>query len=304
MSTPVLMSMNMKGGVGKTVIAISIGFGIAWQTCKDVLLIDYDPQANASHALLGPNRYFELLAEGRSLSAALMPNMAPTDPFSIVKAAQGPMPDASSYATKIRRWHNPVDRSRKGGSFSIIPASLDLMRLALNRLPDELEGGLIDRWKALMSTAQKAYECIIIDCHPAGSFFTKSAILASDVVIIPVTTDGYAAVGLGLMRSFMESWAKAGGAAKFAVVFNDPHNAWDDGVESQIRADPRFGPRCLSASLGYSKLFRNIATKHQMVNEQPVAHRWRVSGRVVGVTRELIQMLSSDGVLDKSWTEK
>ena len=177
MSTPVLMSMNMKGGVGKTVVSVSLGFEIGWLFDKDVLLIDFDPQSNASYALLGPERYFRLLAKKKSLTSALMPELKPSDPFSVINAIKEVAPDASQYATKVRTWHYPSDPKKKAGSLSIIPASLELMRLALNRLPDELENLLSERWKALIDSAKKNFECIIIDCHPAGSFFTKSGTL-------------------------------------------------------------------------------------------------------------------------------
>jgi chromosome partitioning protein len=304
MATPVLMSMNMKGGVGKTVLSVSLGFEIAGTYDKDVLLIDYDPQSNASYALLGPETYFDLLKKGKSLTSALMPELKPDDPFSVVNAIKELAPDASLYATKLRTWHYSSDPNKKAGSLSIIPASLDLMRLALNRLPDELENLLIRRWNALIDSAKNKYECIIIDCHPAGSFFTKSTILASDVVMVPVTTDGYAAIGLGMMRNFIIDWQAAGGAKEFIVIFNNPTNYWDDKIETEIRTNPRFDQRCLTASLSYSRLFRNIAIKHQLVNEQPVSRRRGVSAQVHGVTKELIDLLINKGVIDKTWLKK
>jgi chromosome partitioning protein len=296
--------MNMKGGVGKTVVSVSVGFEMAWKFDKDVLLIDYDPQSNASYALLGPKQYFELLEKHLSLTAALMPDLKPDDPFSVIKAVNSPDPIAEDYATKIRSWYYPNDRDKKAGSLSMIPASLELMRLALSRLPDESETLLMKRWNALIESAKSKYDCVFIDCHPAGSFFTKSAILASDVVIIPVTTDGYAATGLGMMRTFINEWEPAGGAKKFVVVFSNPNNYWDSAVEAEIRANARFGKRCLTAAFQYSRLFKNIASRHETVDEQHVANRYAVSARVDALTRELIDLLIKDGVMDKSWTEK
>ncbi len=294
----------MKGGVGKTVVSVSVGFQIGWMFDKDVLLIDFDPQANASYALLGAERYFSILAEGRSLTSALMPDLKPDDPFNVIHATQNPVPKAAQYATKIKSWYYPSDPGKKAGSLSIIPASLELMRLALSRLPDQLETLLFERWNALIASAKDDFEFVIIDCHPAGSFFTKSAILASDAVIVPVTTDGYAATGLGMMRSFINEWKPSGGARDYVVVFNNPNNCWDGTVETEIRANPRFAGRCMAASLHYSRLFRNIATKHETVQEQRVPHRRGVSAQVNAVTKELINLLISNGVVNKSWTTK
>ena len=58
----------------------------------------------------------------------------------------------------------------------------------------------------MIASAQDAYDCIVVDCHPAGSFFTKSALLNSNATIVPVTSDAYAATGLNMMRRHMEMW--------------------------------------------------------------------------------------------------
>jgi hypothetical protein len=104
-----------------------------------------------------------------------------------------------------------------------------------------------------------------------------------------------------MMRKFIEDWKPAGGAKEFVVVFNNPANYTDNEVETAIRANPRFKNRCLTSTLPYSRLFRNIATKHQTVNEQHVSRRHVVSAQVNALTKELIDLLIKDGVMDKSW---
>jgi chromosome partitioning protein len=44
----VISFMNMKGGVGKTTLAVNIGYGLAWFHDKNVLIVDTDPQFNAT----------------------------------------------------------------------------------------------------------------------------------------------------------------------------------------------------------------------------------------------------------------
>ena len=68
------MFMNMKGGVGKTTLAVEISRTLAYDYDKDVLLIDYDPQANASLAFLEPSEYFSRLDEGKSIAHCLLPS--------------------------------------------------------------------------------------------------------------------------------------------------------------------------------------------------------------------------------------
>ena len=301
MGTPVLMFMNMKGGVGKTTLAVEISRTLAFNYDKRVLLIDYDPQSNASLAFLESSKYFSFLDEGKSIAHCLMPTIRDDDPFSVVVANSSSTVDHRDFLVNVRCWPNAQGPNGKSRKLDLIPGSLDLMRLALSRHSPETENRLLSRWNGLISSAKGAYECIVIDCHPAGSFFTKSALLSSKVAIVPVTSDAYAATGLNMMRRHMEMWQASGGAKDFLVVFNDAHNAWDRLVEIDIRGDERFADHCLSNRIHYSKLFRNLAKRRKTSIEQPVAYRWQVGANVRSVTREMVEQLKKRKILDSSW---
>lgn len=304
MATPVLMFMNMKGGVGKTTLAIEIGRALAFHCDKHILLIDYDPQANASFALLGTKKFYSQLDQGKSITNILMPDLKPGDPFKVIGMLSTNPVDVRKLATRWRYWYYPADPDKKAGSFWLIPGNLELLRIALNQLSVGSENRLLSRWNKLMESSKRHFDCVIIDCHPAGSFLTKSALLSSDAVIIPVTTDGYAAIGLGMMRTFMERWSSSGGAMNFTVIFNDPQKSWDDAIENDIRSDKRFAKHCLNNTVPYSKLFRNLVKRHQAVSEQPLPHRRKLGYLVSVVTSELVEQLKRQGVLDTSWSFK
>jgi len=57
----VVSMINMKGGVGKTTVAFNLVWYTAWKQVKKVLLIDLDPQSNASQYLMGPVQYKKFL---------------------------------------------------------------------------------------------------------------------------------------------------------------------------------------------------------------------------------------------------
>ena len=299
LATPVLMFMNMKGGVGKTTLAVEVSRTLAANYAKDVLLIDYDPQANASFAFLESARYFRLINSGKSLANCLMPDVRDSDPFSVVGTITPTDVDVSDYSVRVRGWH--YRSSGKTSRLALVPGALTMMRLALNPLSPDDEVKLRSRWDGLISSAQDSFDCVVIDCHPAGSFFTKSALLASDAVIVPVTSDAYAATGLSMMRQHMETWESSGGAKEFLVVFNDAHHAWDTEVESQIRQDARFADHCLSTRVRYSTLLRNLPKRHQTSVEQPVAYRWTVGNNIRRVSREIVELLSDKSIFDSSW---
>lgn len=301
MATPVFMFMNMKGGVGKTALAVNLAYEVGYYYDKNALLIDFDPQANASLAVMGPGSYFKALGQGKSLASVMMPGVSPTDPFNVIQAV-GSAAKLGDVVVGIRSWYLERDGVRTdAGLVDLVPGDLDLMRLAMNRLSDSQEKRLMGRWQHLIRQARSQYDCVIVDCHPAGSFFTKAAILESNAVIVPVTTDGYAEAGLNMMGHFIDSWIGAGGAKHYYVAFNDAQNEWDDATENTIRQDKRYANLVLSPRIPHSRLIRNVGQRQSFVREQKVAYRWAVSRVLNRLTRNLVSHLKDDNVIDASW---
>ena len=122
MPAPVLMFMNMKGGVGKTTLSLEISRTLAHDYDKDVLLIDYDPQANASFAMLGSDAYFQALDEGKSIAHCLMPENNPNDPFDVVGMRPKTGIDHTSFAVNLRYWSDD-DTSDSVGKLDLVPGT-------------------------------------------------------------------------------------------------------------------------------------------------------------------------------------
>jgi chromosome partitioning protein len=80
--------INMKGGVGKTSLAMQAAIYAAWNN-KRVLAVDLDPQSNLSQALLGPDEYVKLLKKGRPTVVQLLEDYRPA---SLEWLAQLPSP--------------------------------------------------------------------------------------------------------------------------------------------------------------------------------------------------------------------
>ena len=148
------MFMNMKGGVGKTTLAVEVSRTLAYDYDKDVLLIDYDPQANASFAFLRPEQYYQCLNSGRSLANCLMPTHQDADPFSVVGTAPPDTMDVSDYSIRVRRWRYRNNPSKKAGTLHLVPGALEMMRIALNVIETDTENMLLSRWNALVDDAK------------------------------------------------------------------------------------------------------------------------------------------------------
>ena len=79
--------INMKGGVGKTTVTCQLAWYATYFLNKKVLLIDLDPQANASQSIMGPQKYVEYLDSDRLTVANIFEEFSPSG-----KAGSAPKP--------------------------------------------------------------------------------------------------------------------------------------------------------------------------------------------------------------------
>lgn len=269
---------------------------------KRVLLVDFDPQSNASLALFPPDTYFNHIGSGRSISSVLTPGAAPDNPFDVVGQHDDGDINLSQVTVPYQNWKFS-GTGKSAGSLDVALGNLDLMRLAFNSISDDIETILGTRWKSFIDKAKNAFDLVVVDCHPAGSFFTKHALLNSDAVVVPVTSDPYAAAGLNMMNQTVDRWSTSGGANKFYVLFNDVHKDWDTSVEAQIRNDDRYKDRCVPTKMVNSSLVRSMAKRHQVPSQQPVSYRFTVGRTITRLSRELVAAMTDDGVIETDWSQ-
>lgn len=247
----VVTVMNMKGGVGKTTVAMHFaGMAARYEfggKYRKVLAIDYDPQFNMSQAFLPPSTYFNLEKKRKSTLAILLDDDSKLNPYQLQVPGKHEPPKVADLVTNI------YDLKR-AGSLDLIPSTLDLMYVALGQATTNTKP-IEERFEKFIAECKSIYELIIIDCHPAGSLFTKTSLRNSDHVVIPVVPQNYAVRGVGLMMNFIAA-KKAGTAGpKPHILFNSTPRFGTPSEERTIRSDRKFAKHCFTSTLKWYKAF-------------------------------------------------
>lgn len=243
----VVTVMNMKGGVGKTTVAMHISGAIGryrhqgLENVKRILMIDYDPQFNLSQAHLASKTYFDLEALRKTTLSILVDDDENLNPFNIQVPGNHTPPSVKAIRNEIINYND-------SGCLHIVPSTLDLMYIALGQATHQLKP-IEERFDKFIQECRGLYDLIVIDCHPAGSIFTKTSLRNSDAVLMPVVPEKFAARGIGLMLKFIESKKAGTNGPTPYILFNKTKRGATSNIETAIRANPIFGKYCLAHTL-------------------------------------------------------
>ena len=172
MEKKIISVINQKGGVGKTTTVINLAAGLSMKG-KKVLVIDLDPQGNATTGL----GLYNNISSDRTIYNVLNGNK------------------------KI----SEVIKQTNFENLNIISSNVDLSGLEVETAGDSRRAfKLKDELALILNDSRASYDYIIIDCPPSLSLLTIMALVASEALVVPLQTEFFALEGLTQLMKTIE----------------------------------------------------------------------------------------------------
>lgn len=190
--------INYKGGVGKTSLTANLGAELAWRGYK-VLMLDLDAQASLTFSFIKPDDWNNSFAKSKTIKS-WFDSLDSNSPVLLSSLTHKPVRIAQKLAGK--------------GRLDIICSHLGLINVDLE-LATKLGGANLSQSKRNFISVHKKlsdglkpisegkdYDIVLVDCPPNFNIVTKTAIIASDYILIPTRPDELSTLGIDyLMRS-------------------------------------------------------------------------------------------------------
>jgi chromosome partitioning protein len=195
----VISMINDKGGVGKTTLTANLGAGLAARG-KSVLLIDLDPQASLTLSFFTQNEWLR----------DLLPDKTIKEWYDGVDTTAGkPLAQLITTPPRLMQILAPT-----GGNLDLIGAHRDLgdvdVGLAARLMQDQSKFFAVhERLRVGLTEPEFAsYDVVLIDCAPNFGMLARTAIAASDLLVVPTRPDYLSTTGLDSLGRKVTEWTE------------------------------------------------------------------------------------------------
>lgn len=224
----VIAIANQKGGVGKTTTAINLAVALS-QAGRKILLIDLDPQGNATSGLAASEEIRKSLAEGKTIYEAIVSNAVLAEVIHEVRP----------------------NLHLAGAGADLVGAEIEMATMA----------GRERRLRALLYGVRDEYNYVLIDTPPSLGLLTLNALVAADTVLVPMQCEYYALEGLsalvGTIKRVKQELRPALEIEGLVLTMFDSRNRLSHEISREVRQHFR------------DKVFKAVIPRNVRLSESP-----------------------------------
>ena len=194
--THVFSTINLKGGVGKTTTTVAMAEFMSGVMGKRVLVIDLDPQTNATLMMIGEAKWKKINRKEHTIARLFQDALEPDD-------------KRFDFDATLQKRVSNVKEAR---TIDLLPSSLDLIN-AQDQLASMPSGPFYESPRELLRQAVNPYledyDVVIIDCPPNLGLITLNGLRISDGFVIPTIPDFLSTYGIPQILSRVEQFSTA-----------------------------------------------------------------------------------------------
>jgi len=270
----VIAMLNIKGGVGKTVLAANLFAAAHLADKRSVSFIDLDPQHNLTQYFLSPGERNRIRDRNHTIYGILNPRGETSVPLADLAGISVPL--------------NRARRGPKQPNFELIAGDERLFEFTLDTRSDRDKAEAFTRFRALISALRARSDAVVIDSNPCATFLTRLAITTADHIIAPVRPEKYSLTGLNMLEHVVrEVRGRALRPNEFSVLLNGVNDRTRSGetndadalTRSEINNAPFFGSALLPDEIPYSAVLKSAPTDRFAANPINITAMMRVGGR-------------------------
>jgi chromosome partitioning protein len=268
----VFAMLNIKGGVGKTVLAANLFAAAHLADKRSVSFIDLDPQHNLTQYFLSPGERHRIRDRNHTIYNVL-----------------NPRGDGSLSRNDFGAISVPLNRARgKQPNFELVAGDERLFEFTLDTRSDRDKAEAFTRFRALIAALRARSDAVVIDSNPCATFLTRLAITCADHIIAPVRPEKYSLTGLNMLEHVVrEVRGRALRPGEFSVLLNGVNDRTRSGetgdadtlTRNEIASAPFFGSALLQDEIPYTAVLRSAPTERIAANPINVTALMRVGGR-------------------------